>query len=168
MRILLAAIIWVVLVGGLAWYMNQRTGAATVTTQERAEAPGIYAVTLTPTFSAAPDPFALRLSDDDAPPALLVRLNGDVIFEATDKLEAGETVVIETVSGIKVGENEFFIEAHPPGEEANQAHALRVAVLRDGDQLVEETLWSEPGLRLAAPLTLEITEAGEEASHEHE
>lgn len=168
MRIVLVAITWVVLVGGLALYMNQRSGAAVVVTHDRAAAAGVYRIQLTPTFGATPDPFALRLDENAASAALVVRLNGEEIYRATDRLGAGAVVEVSPVPGLRVGENELYIEAAPPMDEAGQAHALRVEVFRDEAPLVDETIWSAPGVRLAAPLRVTIADAEEASAHAHE
>lgn len=167
MRIATAIAVWLVLVGGLALYMNQRVGAAEVSTLQRVAAPGVYSIVLTATFGAAPDPFALRLRAEDAPPALRVQLNGETIYTATDTLVAGAPVEISPVPGIKIGENEFFVEATPSLDEAQQAHAIRVNVYRDGSLLVDETLWSEPGLRVATPFRVDVAPEAEDAAHDH-
>ena len=43
------------------------------------------------------------------------------------------------------GQNEFFVQAAPQDTTTARARAVRVRILRDGNPLADETLWSEPG-----------------------
>ena len=162
--------------------MARRPNAKPVKGWARKEAKGRYFLEITPTFSAEKDPFALQLDENDASNALLLMLGGKVILKVDDTLDAGEKIRIDPVPGLKVGINEFYLEANPAEEVVSLSHAIRVRVLhiREGDLvetaevMVDTTLWSEPGARVAETfeLTLKAKKDKKETkkdghSHEH-
>ncbi|MFM1921221.1 MAG: hypothetical protein RLZZ303_2855 [Candidatus Hydrogenedentota bacterium] len=161
-RIAGAVLAWVVLAGGTWLYLNAqearaRDGAPLV--QPVQLPPADYRVELTPTFAATPDPFALRLDEGSAPPALMARLNGVEVLRRDSELAAGETLRIEPLTPLLAGDNELFIDTSPPGEAALQAHALRVRVYRGASLVTEQTLWSEPGTALSGAVRFRAAEA---------
>jgi len=165
-RIAASAVIWLVLVGGAGLYMNTRPGADARADAPQAEEAAGYAVEMTTTFEAKPDPFALSLSDTEAPAALRLKLNGATLFERNDNVGAGERMIIDPVPGVRPGANELFIEAYPPAETSDRSHAVRVRVLHDGIVVLDATRWSEPGSPLAAPVEFEA-QAAEADAHGH-
>lgn len=161
-RIAGAVLAWIVIVGGTWLYIKAqearaRDGASLV--QPVTLPPADYRAELTPTFAAAPDPFALRLESASAPPALTVRLNGIEVLRRDEVVTAGEALNLGPLAPLLAGENELFIEAAPPGEAALQAHALRVRIYRGAALMSEETLWSEPGAALSGAVLFRATEA---------
>lgn len=161
-RIAGAVLAWVVLVGGTWLYLNAQEARAREAAPIARPAPltsGDYRLELTPTFAAAPDPFALRLEAGSAPPALTVRLNGVEVLRRDSELAAGEALHLDPLAPLLSGENELFIEASPTGEAALQAHALRVRVYRGTSLVTERTLWSEPGANLSGAVLFRATEA---------
>jgi hypothetical protein len=84
-----------------------------------------------------------------------------------EPISAGAPVVVEHVSGIVAGANEFFVEAQPGDDALGAAHALRVRVLRDGNPIAEQTLWSEPGLPVRGTVRIDIPSAVTEDGHDH-
>lgn len=167
-RIFLAALVWVVVVGGTSLYLRiheARAAAVAPAAVERVVAG--YRLELTPTFAAAPDPFALQLDTSAARAALVVKLNGEEVLRRAEQVTAGEVIVVDALPPVRVGENEVFVEAAPPGEEALQSHALRVRVLHGAQQVAEETLWTEAGASLSAGLRFEVKDVQEVEAHEH-
>jgi hypothetical protein len=169
-RIFLAAAVWVVVVGGTSLYLRMheaRAASLAPVLKERVVAG--YRLELTPTFAAAPDPFALQLDASAARPALVVKLNGEEILRRTDAVTAGEVIVIETLPPVRTGENEIFVEAAPPGDAALQSHALRVRVARGAQTVADDTLWTEPGASLSAGVRFQVTDAAvaQGDAHEH-
>lgn len=161
MRVFLAAIIWVVLVGGLALYMQSRTVVEPAATWHAEEASGAYALEVTPSFSAEPDPFALD-SDAGGASALRVRLNGEDVLVLTETVEGGRPQRVESLKGVVIGSNEFYVEANPPLDFGDRACAVRVRLFEGDVPLADETLWSDAGIRIASTFTVNVT------AHENE
>lgn len=156
MRILTSMLIWVVLVGGMALYMKQRTTVEAVAGYRPEAAPGVFRLEATLSFTAAPDPFALDPGDDNGLVVLRVRVNGVEAISQRESVAAGSILSIEPAPGLIAGMNEFYVEASPPIEESDRPHAVRVRVFRNGDALAEHTLWSAPGGRIAGVFDLEL------------
>ena len=97
MRIVWAAVIWVVFAGGLMIYMLQRGSAAQTPANEIfvETAKGVYTLVVTTTFAAQPDPFALT-AGDEAPAALQIRMGSRVQCDAD---YAGCIPGIQTATG---------------------------------------------------------------------
>jgi hypothetical protein len=161
MRLVLAALVWVLFVGGTWLYTQQRESSAAPQEFTRVEAAGIYALELTATFPVEADAFTLNKT------ALTLSLNGKMVLKRTENLGAGERVKVDKVDGIKIGENEFFLEANPPDEILQRSNAVRLRVLRDGVPIADETRWSEPGTKLAVTFRLKIADAEKKVEHEH-
>ncbi len=144
MRILLAAALSGLILGGLAAYMNLRPtpGAGSGGPIVLQTASGSFSVDITLTFDAAPDSFAV---DPSRAAALLVLFHGKELLRATEPVSAGQPVRIEPIEGMLAGENEFFVHAAPSDADALLARGLRVRVLRDDLPIAEQSLWSEPG-----------------------
>jgi hypothetical protein len=169
MRLVVAAVVWMAMVGGLALFMNHRVAVAPAQRLDLREAAGVFRLEVTPSFEAQPDPFALVTEEGGRPAALRVLLNGAEVVRLDETVAGGGAVVVEPVPGLTEGRNEFFVEANPPVEHADKSHAVRVRLSRDGKPLADQTFWSEPGIRLTASfetnLTLEQTD--EEDRHGH-
>ncbi|MEK7468905.1 MAG: hypothetical protein AAB074_16140 [Planctomycetota bacterium] len=165
MRFLLTALIWVVFVGSVALFTSRRDARGPVASYARAAAKGIFAVEVTASFTAEPDPFALD-TGKAKPAGLVVRVNGvEAIRAATVK--PGAAIRVEPVAAVLEGKNELFIEAYPPADQLNRSHAIRVRILRDGEPVAERTFWSEPGTPIATAFPLEVPAAGAPAKDDH-
>jgi hypothetical protein len=166
-RILAAIAVWLVLVGGTGLYLRQHEARA-ASGEAAPEAPlaAGYRVELTPTFAAAPDPFALQLDAAATAPALVVRLNGTEILRRADNVVAGEVIVLEEIPPVAEGANELFVDAAPTGDAALQSHALRVRVMRGAETIADETVWSVPGAALSGGVTF-TAHVATEAAHDH-
>lgn len=168
MRIALAALIWLIMVGGLTLYIQQRDRRLPPAIRAPAtEAAPMeeYALEITPTFSPEPDPFALQ-GDPAAAASLLVRLGERELYRSGQPLPAGKTLSVHPVAGLVVGHNELYLQATPPLSEALMDHAVRVRLLQGNRELFDQTLWGVSGARVAGtiPFTLEKSA---EAGHDH-
>lgn len=167
MRFALVAVIWLILVGGMALYTYERERrqpppiAEPVTKEASMEA---YSLEITPTFATAADPFALQ-GDPDAAATLLVRVGERVLYRSDEPLAAGETVSVRPVPGLVIGLNEIYLRAVPP-RGAAMDHALRVRLLQGGRVVLDETLWGEKGRNVSGSVPFTLTEAGEAAHGE--
>lgn len=168
MRFALTALIWLIMVGGLTLYIQQRdrrlpppvrTPATEAVPMED------YTLEITPAFSPEPDPFALK-GGPAASASLLVRLGERELFRSERALPAGKAVSLHKVAGLVVGHNELYLQAAPPVSEALMDHAVRVRLLQGNRELFDQTLWGSSGAVVAGtiPFTLE---KGGEAGHDH-
>jgi len=166
MRFALTALIWLVMVGGLTMYIQQRDRRlppAIKTPATEAAPMEEYALEITPTFSPEPDPFSLK---GDPPASLLVRMGERELYRSWQPLPAGKTVTVHPVAGLVVGRNELYLQASPPLSEALMDHAVRIRLLQGSREVFDQTLWGLSGAKVAGtiPFTLEkSTEAG----HDH-
>ena len=169
MRPLLAIAVWVVLIGGLSWYMQTRQEVRAVAGFQPTALETKLTLEVTPSFAVRPDPFALQTDEGDKAVALLIRLNGRDVLKKSEKLAGGSQIKVDDVQGLVEGRNEFYVEANPPLNEASQSHAVRIRVKRENETLAERTLWSEPGSRIAATFSLEVkpTEPVQDDEHGH-
>lgn len=167
MRFALVAAIWLILVGGLVLYTQQRERrqpprmAAVVSEEAPMEE---YTLEVTPGFATAADPFALA-GDAAAAATLVVRMGERELFRSDRPLPAGVTQSVHPVAGLLVGKNEIYLRAVPPPGEALD-HAVRVRLLRGGRVLLDQTLWGESGAHVAGAIPFELT-GTKEADHAH-
>jgi len=148
MRPIVAALIWIVLVGGLTFYTHSREPVKALETVATQPVEGTLALEITPSFRAEPDPFALRDDTERTASALTIRVNGKEALRVTDRTEPGRVIRVEPVPGLIRGENEIYLEVNPPLSAGTGSHAVRVRVLQDGRKLQDRTFWSEPGSRI--------------------
>ncbi len=153
MRLVLVIAIWIVIVGGVWFYIDQRDSRII----DKAEAQQSYqqvvddfTLELTPTFGIESDPFALQT--ETAASALLVRLRGQDIYNSDATLARGETLRIGPLHDFVSGNNELYLEASPPLNESSISHALRVRLLRGETAVLDETLWADAGSKIAGNL----------------
>lgn len=168
MRIVWAAVVWIVFVGGLLSYMSQRGSAVEVLPETAVveTAGDVYDLVLTTTFTAQPDPFALTAGD--APPAALqVRLGSQVLLRKTDGVLPGHPIRVPVEAGLVKGTNEIFIEVSPPLDSADQAQAVHVEVQRGSLTVAEATYWAAAGGTIAETFRFHIEERQEETGDDH-
>jgi hypothetical protein len=156
MRPVLAVCVWIVLLGGLGLFMHSKHESGGFRSVESRPATGGFSLEVTPTFAVEPDPFALRTGPGEQPAALLVKVNGREVLRREDRVEGGAPLTAHNVTGMIEGPNELYLEANPPLEQANKAHAIRVKVVRDSEQIADRTLWSEPGVKLATTFRVDV------------
>jgi hypothetical protein len=166
MRPLLAVAVSVVILGGMALYMQRRPQTGSVVVERKAE--GVYSLEITLSFDAGPDEFALSADDQ---PSVLVKFRDSELLKLTDRIPAGEPIVIERVEGIvagpgAAGRNEFYVAATPAESGANVSRALRVRVLRDGEPVADQSLWSEPGWPVQGTVELHVVADHAGAPHD--
>lgn len=166
MRPLAAVAIWVVLIGGLAFYTYVREEPAPAISDEVEEVRGQFSLRVTATFVQEPDPFALRV-DDRHPPSLLVRINGREVVRRTETIAAGAPIVVEQVKGFLEGGNEFYLESNPPLALAGLPQAVRVEVFQNRQLILERCIWAEPGWKVAATFGIRIAPSRELEKHRH-
>lgn len=168
MRFIAVIIIWIVIIGGLSFYINLRDSQQVPTVQAKAletVTDAHFRVEITPTFGVEADPFALA-GDSGSDAALVVRLSGVDINTTDTPLERGETLIIDDVQGFVVGNNELFLDASPPLTESSMSHALRIKVFRSNNLELEETIWGEAGSRVTGTLHINLGH-DIEADHGH-
>ena len=168
MRIALTALIWLIMVGGLTLYIQQRDRRLPPAIQApvvEAASREDYLLEITPTFSPVPDPFALQ-GDPSAAASLVVRTGERELFRSEQALPAGKPIAVPAVTGLVVGHNELYLQASPPASEALLDHAVRVRLLQGARVVFDQTLWGVSGATVAGtiPFTLE---KNVEAGHDH-
>lgn len=168
-RILLAGAVWVAFAGGVAAYMHLRhapEGPRKAMADQPRAADRAYALELTLTFDAQPDPFALDAGGGDVPPVVSVRLNGVVVAALTETGGPGIPWHKDQIPGVAAGANELLIEASPPMGGPGARHAARIRLLTEGQPVADATFWSEAGAKITGTLPFEIRQA-EEDGHDH-
>lgn len=175
MRLFAAAIISIGLLGGLSAYMHVKAQWRTAApTYEPPAAAGIYSLEVTPSFSTEHNPFALDVGDGDGDgdvdaASMSVSLGKRVLLAKSGSIVAGEVVRVDAIEGIAVGMNELLLKVPVPLDKLSRSHAVRIRILRDGVQVADETLWSEPGQPVSGKVTLEVAAAEEvEEPHDHD
>ena len=164
MRPVFALLVAISILGGIKFYMEVRPRSQPVSVEiQQRMAKGQFAVEVTLSFDAGPDPFALDVSDA---PSVLVRLAGADVLRRQDNVPAGQLLRVDDVTGVVAGDNEFLIQATPQAG-ADRAHALRVRVLRDGNPIAQSTLWSEPGDPVAGVIVVDVPDQFE-SPHQHD
>ena len=146
MRFLLCLVIWVVFVGGLYAYTEQRDrGLVTETAVAAVEEKDAVRISieLTPTFSVEDDPFALQTQEPKAPFDL--RLNGVAVDIADLPITRGQTLFIRDLEVALSDHNEIFIKASPPVAESHLNHGIRLRLLNQDQVLADQTIWSSGG-----------------------
>ena len=174
MRPLLAIAVSTVILAGLALYTMLVVQTRPEVTQfAEPAAAGQFTIEVTTSFSAQPDPFALNLDDQTKAAGLLLRLSGRGVEYRRLTLAAGSPLTFGPVEqgGIVVGDNELYLEAYPPLDDAGRLHAVRVRILRDGRLIdgAEKTFWSQPGTPLKETFRIHVTgEEKETGNHNHD
>ena len=171
MRLFAAAIISICLLGGLSVYIHLKAQwRPAAPSYEPPPAAGVYALEITPSFSPERDPFAQDVDDtQDAPAILRVSLGGRVLVAEGGAIEAGKVIRVDAVEGIQVGKNHFLLVAAVPDDKLTGSHAVRIRILRDGVQVADQTVWSEPGHPVSGEVTLVVAPFDEvEESHDHD
>ena len=171
MRLFAAAVISIGLLGGLSAYMHVKARwRVEVPVYEPPAASGVYSIEVTPSFSTQRDPFALDLGEaEDAPATLKVSLGERIVLRQTGAIEAGETLRAEPVDGIRIGKNQLHLSVAVPEDKLTGSHAVRLRILRDGVQVADETVWSEPGQPVSGEVTLEVAPFEQvEEPHDHD
>jgi hypothetical protein len=169
MRPLAVILIWVVILGGLALYMQSREvfSPPPEHVYEIQPAPGVFTLEVIPTFDAegGGGDFAIEKVDQ---PAFTLLLRGNEIVRYDDPMQAAQKTIIQwnlEKWPLEVGDNEFFIEMPAPQRDAfavedsaaeNAVYGVRLRLLRDGAEVDSKTLWSEPGGPVQGAMFIEL------------
>ena len=168
MRIVLVIAIWIIMIGGMFLFMNSKESAPSIYDYKYEEVKEAYSLEIVATSPAEPDPFTLQTDESSPMASILVKINGIKALRITEPIDAGEKLTVENVPGLKIGENEFYVEVNPPIESVNKIFAVRVSVNRGYTKIASETLWSPEGLKVADTFTLYIKEDESSEDHSHE
>ena len=156
MRLFLAGLVWVVFVGGVAFYTsmspNKQAGSIIVQSVQEAKRPCTCRVWTS--FSASPDPFAL--TDNGEAKVLRVLLNGREILVRKGTLDGSSVQESLISAGLNNGQNELFIETTPPVVEHDRAHAARLQFESEGSILVDKTFWSIGGAPIVTSVAFAV------------
>ncbi len=173
MRPLLAAIVVVVILGGLQLYMSLRHwyGPAAAEAIELA-APGEFSLEITTTFDLGgePDPFASEVGETAT---LSVTFRDKELIDSELQVQANTPIVVSPVEELVVGHdefsgrNEFFVSAVVPAGDPQTRHAVRFQLRRDDDTIVDQTFWGRPGEKLSGRVIALIVESAESPAHNH-
>lgn len=167
MRFLLCLVIWIVFVGGLYAYTEQRDrgfpteNVVALVEEKSAER---VSIELTPTFSVEDDPFALQTQEQTAPFDL--RLNGITVEIANLPITRGQTLFIRDLEVALSDHNELFIKASPPVAESHLNHGIRLRLLNKDQVLADQTIWSSGGGLVSGTVPFTLPDAPE-IDHDH-
>lgn len=164
MRPLLALLLSAAILLGVRAYLQFAVSLRrpVVSVVEDTAAAGIFSAEITLTFDAAPDEFSLE------PTSLVFKQQDRVLLERRDPVRAGEPLVIDNLTGIVAGRNEFYFECIPSAADQPLARAVRVRLLRDGAEVADTTLWAPPGQTPRGRITLDVpAAAATKEHHEH-
>ncbi len=166
MRFLLCLAIWIMFVGGLYAYTEQRDR----TVPERVAAPVAeqsqerISIELTPTFSVEDDPFALRTEQQAGPFEL--RLNGRAVETGDLAISRGQTLLISDLDLTLGDHNEVYIKASPPLSESNMTHGIRLRLLDHERILADQTVWSSGGGLVSGTVPFSLNDTPD-TDHDH-
>lgn len=155
MRPFAAIMIWIVLVGGLYFYMESRDHAPVSHSTPAQMVSDDYRLVLTTTFNAEKDPFDLK-TDSESGNAFAIKLNGLELIRSGDVFEAGKPVILDNIAGIKIGANEFLVQANPPHDSSGMASAVRVQLFRFHEEILDRTFWADPGSKIVSNFKIQI------------
>ena len=104
--------------------------------------------------------------------SLKVLFKGETVFSELEPIDSGQPVVIENLEGVEAGENEIFVAANqkPP---AASLGAMKITVKRNGVEIAEQLITSEPGLTaVGGPVAFSIGDTKDKSdktddSHQH-
>ena len=158
MRPALVAVLALVILGGVKWFLDSHAPVAGngSPVAQLISASGEYSVELTMTFDVGPDEFSLDDAGDA--PTLLLQLNGKELLKRTDTVAATDSPIVLEKVDVAVGKNEFFIQASPSEMDELKPRSIRVRVLQDGTVVANETIWPEAGDVLQGTVALEVTQ----------
>ncbi len=174
MRPLIAALVVIVILGGLQLYMTMRVwyGPAQAEVLDL-RASGTFSVEVTTTFdvTSEPDPFAANPNETTA---ISLTLRDRELLDADVPIMAGMPVVVSPVEGIVVGadafrgRNELLLTAVVPPGEIDRQHAVRVRLLRDDETIADETFWADTGDKIVGRVQATIVDPHlSDDEHEH-
>jgi hypothetical protein len=111
----------------------------------------VFSLELTRTFTAIPldsDPISKSLGQSSSEmdsAAILVLLKGEPILIKLSEVAANESVVLEKIPGVEIGQNEIFVKARLRPPAAGELAAMQVRILAHGRIIAESVFTSYPG-----------------------
>ena len=163
MRPLAAILLAVLILGSVKAYMlfERSLPPPMVVSTVQQSAAGKFSVDVTLTFDAAADEFALE------PLSVVIELQGQELFRSREPVPADRPIVLEDVPRVVEGRNSFFLKVTPADSDFNSERAVRVRVLRDGEPVSEQTLWSEPGGVVEGIVNVDVQPTHVSELHQH-
>lgn len=153
-RILAVIVLAIGILGGLRLYLSTEGAPPPPPAHVRVEgASRALRMEITLTFDAAPDPFA----GDQPGPSLRINQGEKVWLNLDREIPAGEIVELRESIPLTPGANEFYVRAHPKGNDVPPRGA-RVRIWQGSRILADATLWSEPGAPVEGPVRLMLPE----------
>ncbi|MCH2181722.1 MAG: hypothetical protein MK108_06925 [Mariniblastus sp.] len=144
MRLVFAALIPLILFGGVAAYVEftDRVRPEPVNLETRLDDQA-WSVRLYPTAQLEGD------ADFDEP-SLRVQFHGQPVFADSEPVAAGREIRIDPLQGVRAEQNSLFVQAtfsatDSADEKSAQPAALRVQVFRGPQQRAERTFWKAEG-----------------------
>lgn len=167
MRFVAVIFIWIILIGGLKLFLSARQTPRDIEQPQPTSAQNDYHLDFTCTFTAKPDPFALDVDETHGALAVSILLAGQILYQATDAIEAGQIITVTPLPDLKIGKNEFYIEGHPPVDHADKAHAMRLRFYRNNQVLQEKTFWADSGESVTGSFIVSIDESESVEADDH-
>lgn len=172
MRLVSVALVWVIIIGSVFLYMDQRARnvvSSTVTILEPSPKAAAKPVTfdITTTFSVETDPFALTAGSDNAGHGLILKLGDTMLVNTSEHVQAGIPLSSQPVKGLTAGRHEAYLQASPSNEDGSAHMAARLRIFEGEQLLKEKTFWADPGERISGVLDFELHETGAGEDHEH-
>lgn len=137
MRLFLAALLTLVLIGGMGVYIQFARSVRRPPPIVQADmAEGVFEVELARTFNCVADKFA-ELK------ALEVSFRGNVIYSKEEDIDAETPLRFSIPGGVETGENEISVQANRDFLETGLA-AIQVTLYRNDVPIRRQTITSEP------------------------
>ncbi|THB75821.1 MAG: hypothetical protein D6B25_10975 [Desulfobulbaceae bacterium] len=169
MRFVLVGLIWLVIVGGLWFYVQNRDarlGKLESTQVVDLRVDRSFSLQITSTFSSEPDPFALSTGDNSGERNLLIKLNGSMLELPPGDLSRGQTVTLTDIQGVLQGNNELFVKASPPVSESMLNHGIRLQLFEGLTGIVDQTVWGDGGALVSGSVSFSYQDQ-EGDQHDH-
>jgi hypothetical protein len=153
-----ALIVWVIFMGGAAFYINTRKEAQSQHTYASHEPTEQYQLQIALSFQVAEDPFALVTKDRPHGNALLIRFDGKDIYIVQDPAALTGPVLTVPLGRLAAGSHEIYFEATPDmkSERAKGStfYAARLRLMTGAMPLSEHMLWAEGGEKVQGTFKL--------------
>jgi len=161
MRLFLAFLVSVFLIGGMAFYLSNRQAVrheGEQTAQIQIEE--TFRLEISTTFTPAADSFYLPSNDINCiknRPLFEVMLNGQSVKSFRFPPSDGN-FVLDDISGLIKGRNEFYIELSPPAKNLIKPFAIKVVLYRGFLKVAEKIFWFDAGERpgMAFPVNIDL------------
>lgn len=168
-RFLLVGLIWLVIVGGLWWYVThrdarlaQRGGAQPL----ELSVARTFSLKITSTFATEQDPFALSTDPESSGETVLIKLNGRSLQLPAGQLLRGRPLSIADLQGVLSGHNELYVKARPPLSENMLEHGLRLELFEGATKIIDQTVWRDGGSLVSGSVSFSYQDQ-EDDQHDH-